>query len=88
VSRYLALAAVLLGAASTRTAAQTSIAQSVARAPDGVVRVQYASRAGACGDGRDMIGLGHAFSLDRSSRMAATGPLTNAGQARCELHFR
>jgi HEAT repeat protein len=61
VSRYLALAAVLLGTASTRSAAQTSIAQSVARAQDGVVRVQYESRAGACGDGRDMIGLGHAF---------------------------
>jgi hypothetical protein len=64
VTRYLALAAVLLGAASTRTGAQTSIAQRVSRAPDGVVRVQYASRAGACGDGRDMIGLGHAFFME------------------------
>jgi HEAT repeat protein len=64
VSRYLAFAAVLVGAASTSAAAQTSIAQRVARAPDGIVRVQYASRAGACGDGRDMIGLGHAFFME------------------------
>ena len=61
MSRYLIVAAVLFGTASTRTAAQTSIAQRVTRAPDGIVRVQYASRAGACGNGRDMIGLGQAF---------------------------
>lgn len=64
MSRHLTLAAVLISVASTSSAAQTSIAQRVARAPDGVVHVQYASRAGACGDGRDMIGLGHAFFME------------------------
>jgi HEAT repeat protein len=64
VSRYLALASVLLGVASTSTAAQTSIAQRVARAPDGVVRIQYAGRVGACGDGRGVIGLGHSLFME------------------------
>jgi hypothetical protein len=64
VSRYLAVAAVIIGVATTRAAAQTSIAQRVTRAPDGIVRVQYASRAGACGNGRDIIGLRHAFFME------------------------
>jgi HEAT repeat protein len=64
VSRYLAFAAVLLGAGFTPATAQPSFAQRVARAPDGIVRVQYASRAGACGDGRGMIALGHAFFME------------------------
>src|SRR3954463_10902728 len=35
--------------------AQT-LAQRVARAPDGVIHLQFASRSGTCGDGRDMVG--------------------------------
>jgi HEAT repeat protein len=45
----------LVGSASVASA-QTDIAQRVSRAPDGVVRMQYASRPGTCGDGGDMIG--------------------------------
>ncbi len=38
-------------------AAQTSIAQRVSAAPNGVVHLQFARRAGTCGNGRDVIGF-------------------------------
>jgi hypothetical protein len=41
--------------------AQTNLAARVSRSPDGVVRVQFASRPGTCGDGRDAIGFRKAF---------------------------
>jgi HEAT repeat protein len=44
-------------AVSTPTLAQTTLAQRVSRAPDGVVHVQFAARPGTCGDGRDLIGF-------------------------------
>ena len=44
-------------AVSTPTSAQTTLAQRISRAPDGVVRVQFAARPGTCGDGRDLIGF-------------------------------
>ncbi len=37
--------------------AQSTLAQRVSRAPDGVVHVQFAARPGTCGDGRDLIGF-------------------------------
>jgi len=49
-------AAPSLGAQSAAT-----IAARVAGAPDGEVRMTYASRPDACGDGRDGIALGHSF---------------------------
>jgi len=42
----------------TSTAGAQTLASRVERAPDGVVRLQVASRAGVCGDGRDVIGYG------------------------------
>ena len=45
-----------LGAQSAAT-----IAARIASAPDGEVRISYASRPEACGDGRDGIALGHSF---------------------------
>ena len=36
--------------------AQATLALRVASAPDGVVRVQFDSRPGSCGDGQTMIG--------------------------------
>jgi hypothetical protein len=44
-------------AASTPALAQTTIAQRVSRAPDGVVHVQFAARPATCGDGKDLIGF-------------------------------
>jgi len=37
--------------------AQGTLAQRISRSPDGAVRLEFASRAGTCGDGRDMIGF-------------------------------
>lgn len=53
----LALGAALLLPAIARA---QSLGDRVAAARDGDVRVSYAARAGACGDGRDVVGLGHA----------------------------
>ncbi|HJQ18842.1 MAG TPA: HEAT repeat domain-containing protein [Gemmatimonadaceae bacterium] len=74
------------------TAGAQSIAARVSQAPAGVVRMQYDSRPGTCGDGRDVIGFGRALfarnfqSIGRwhTSRCEA-GPLrvtlfTDAGQ--------
>ena len=44
--------------------AQTSIAARVSQAPDGVVRMTYASRSGTCGDGRDLVGYRKALFAD------------------------
>ena len=38
-----------------------SLASRVDRAPDGVVRLQVASRPGVCGDGKDLVGFGNAL---------------------------
>ena len=38
-----------------------SLAQKVERAPDGVVRMQVASRPGVCGNGRDLVGYRNAL---------------------------
>lgn len=53
-----AVVAVALAAITTapQPVAAQSLAQRVARAPDGVVHVQFASRHGTCGNGRDIIG--------------------------------
>ena len=48
-----AIAAALIASVSS---AQTNLAARVSGAPDGVVRVTYASRPGTCGDGGDVIG--------------------------------
>ncbi|HXG69813.1 MAG TPA: HEAT repeat domain-containing protein [Gemmatimonadaceae bacterium] len=41
--------------------AQNPIAQTVANAADGMVRMQFAGRPGTCGDGTDVIGYGNAI---------------------------
>ena len=43
-------------AALPRDVAAQSISQRVSRAPDGVVQIQFGSRPGACGDGKDVVG--------------------------------
>jgi HEAT repeat protein len=62
--------------------AQSPIAQRVAAAPDGVVRMQFASRPGACGDGRETIGYRKAFFMgsmqsygDWSASQCVPGPV-------------
>ncbi len=56
----LSITAALIAAASPAFS-QTNLASRVSRSPDGVVRVQFASRPGTCGDGRDAIGFRRAF---------------------------
>jgi len=48
--------AIALVTSSTPAVAQGTLAQRVSRAPDGVAHVQFASRSGTCGDGKDLIG--------------------------------
>jgi HEAT repeat protein len=52
----IALAFTAMAALSNSALAQNTLAQRVANAPDGLVRVQFAARPGTCGDGRDLIG--------------------------------
>ena len=49
--------ATTIAATPSPALAQSSLAQRVSRAPDGVVHVQFAARPGTCGDGRDLIGF-------------------------------
>jgi HEAT repeat protein len=51
-----------------RLAAQ-NLAQRIANAPDGVARVQFASRPGTCGNGRDMVGYRKALFSDSFESM-------------------
>jgi len=59
ISTLAVSSAVSLTAASQLSA--QDLAARVARAADGVVRVQFGSRPGTCGDGRDAIGFRKAF---------------------------
>jgi hypothetical protein len=59
VSAIAAVAGVAM--ASSFAIAQGDLATRVSRASDGVVHLQFASRPGACGDGRDAIGFRKAF---------------------------
>ncbi len=51
----------MLAAATTRAAAQGSLAARAGAVRDGVVRMEYAARPGVCGDGHDMVSIGHAY---------------------------
>jgi HEAT repeat protein len=57
----LALAAAPMGAQSAAT-----IGARVAGAPDGEVRMTYASRPDACGDGKDAVAIGHSLNVYNS----------------------
>jgi hypothetical protein len=58
------LLAAIVAASPNPALAQGNLAQRVGNAPDGVVRLQFASRAGTCGDGRDMVGYRKALFAD------------------------
>ena len=59
--RALGAALVIAALSAAPAQSQGSIASRVARAPDGVVRLQFAGHPGVCGDGRDLIGYRKAF---------------------------
>ena len=52
------LLALAAGSAAATTARAQTIADRVRAAPNGTVRMTFASRPGACGDGRDLVGYG------------------------------
>jgi hypothetical protein len=60
----LAAAVATLTSTAIPAFAQTSIPQRVSAAPNGVVRLQFASRSGTCGNRRDMIGFRKALFAD------------------------
>src|SRR6185437_6258717 len=54
---------------AAETAPAQSIAQRVTAAPDGVAHLQFASRPGTCGNGRDMVGYREALFADSFQSM-------------------
>ena len=52
-----AVAVTAITTTAISAAAQIPIAQRISGAPNGVVHLQFASRSGTCGNGRDMIGF-------------------------------
>ena len=56
VAHFVLAAAVSVSVAASSAQSQGSIAQRIARAPDGIVRLQFEGHPGVCGDGRDVIG--------------------------------
>ena len=60
----LVFGATVISAAPNAGLAQTTLAQRVSAAADGTARVQFASRPGTCGDGRDMVGFRKALFAD------------------------
>lgn len=59
--RLLAAVSALVASAAFPAAAQNTIAQRVARVPDGLVQMQFDGHEGVCGDGRGTIGYRSAF---------------------------
>jgi hypothetical protein len=49
--------ALAMGGITSPALAQNTLVERIGKAPDGVVRVQFAGRPGTCGDGRDVIGF-------------------------------
>ena len=58
------LTATFVATAPNSAVAQGSLAQHIGAAANGVVHVQFASRPGTCGDGRDMVGFRKALFAD------------------------
>ena len=61
-----ALLATTVAAPAVGAQSAATIASRVASAADGEVRLTYASRHDACGDGRDVISIGHAYTVSGS----------------------
>jgi HEAT repeat protein len=77
----------LLTVASAPSFAQGTIVERVSKAPDGVVRMQYASRPGTCGDGGNSIGYRTAFFMESMQSFGGhwTAPQCVPGPVRVAL---
>jgi HEAT repeat protein len=86
----LLLALTIAPALGAQSGGGTSIARRVSAAPDGEVRMTYATRADVCGDGRDAVSIGR--SLHVYSTMDSYGSWSGircvAGPARVALTLR
>jgi len=79
-------AIVAVASISSAPLAQTDLAARVSRAPDGVLRLQFASRPGTCGDGRDAIGYRRAFFAESFQSIGKwNAPTCVAGPVRVAL---
>jgi HEAT repeat protein len=65
IGRWVPLLVITL-APALHAQAGSSIARRVAQAPDGEVRMTYATRSSVCGDGRDAVAIGDRFMTNRS----------------------
>ena len=84
--RHVMIAALLLVVQTGPVAAQESIDAAVRRAPDGVVRMTYASRQGACGHD-DLVMYGRAMFGDHFEGWGSTdGRCDAAPPAYCHGH--
>jgi HEAT repeat protein len=78
--------ATMTSAISSVAFAQNTLAQRVGSAPDGVVRVQFAGRAGICGDGQDLIGYRNALFAESFQSIGKwNAPTCRAGVVRVAL---
>jgi len=68
INTTIAAVSVIAITSAPELSAQT-LAQRMAKAPDGVARVQFASRPGTCGNGRDMVGYRKALFADSFQSM-------------------
>jgi HEAT repeat protein len=80
-------ACALLVVTNAPSQAQGTIAERVARAPDGIVRLQYASRPGTCGDGGQAVGYRTAFFMESMQSFGGhwTAPQCLPGPVRVAL---
>jgi HEAT repeat protein len=90
VTRTAIIAAMILGAVARNPASgQTPIAQRVTNAPDGLVRMQYASRPGTCGDGGEAVGFRKAFFMESMQSFGSwSAPQCVPGPVRVALTVR
>src|SRR5438105_10237869 len=73
-------------AAAVPSYGQANLATRVSRSADGVVHVQFASRPGTCGDGRDAIGFRRAFFAESFQSIGSwNAPTCVAGPVRVAL---
>jgi hypothetical protein len=86
----LAASAALLGAAAAPALPAQSLAQRAGAVRDGEVRLAYAARSGACGDGRDVVALGGTLFVypNMESHGRWSGVRCEAGPARVSLTVR
>ena len=82
-SRVLLLAAAAITGIGAHAGGQT-LAQRIARAPDGTIRLAFASRDGVCGNGRDVVRIGNQIYVGSSTTFfMGRGSFDARGEREC-----